>query len=397
MNRRVFLRDATATAAVAGGAVWYSWHNGVLGGEEGSAYAAWDAKSPDHEPATLGLVRSAILASSPHNTQPWHFRVGASFLELYLERRRSVSGLDPYLREAHIGMGCALENLRLAAEAQGHRTHIWLQDGKLDGSSGPDFKLVARIDLEPGAAQDGELHRAIPHRHTNRNPYDPQQPLEAGFVDALGSTCATEDVSEDDIRLYLFEGSDQRSALSRVSAAANLELYSDPAVESGSQQWIRWRESEIEKYKDGLTIDNFGLPPLAAAAAKLAPMWLLRKMAAPAERSRMYESQMQSARLIGIIAVKDRLDVHSSLLAGRVWQRAHLLATARGVAARPCNEAVEMIDHERVLGREPLRLTLLNQITGDPAWAPTFLFLMGHPTRTAHLSPRRTAESVSST
>ena len=62
---------------------------------------------------------------------------------------------------------------------------------------------------------------------------------------------------------------------------------------------------------------------------------------------------MLSAPLIGIIAVHDRYDREHCLRAGRIWQRAHLLATARGLAGRPCNEAVEMIDHEKALGRPP--------------------------------------------
>ena len=60
---------------------------------------------------------------------------------------------------------------------------------------------------------------------------------------------------------------------------------------------------------------------------------------------------MLSAPLIGFIAVRDRYDQEQCLRAGRIWQRAHLPATARGLAARPSNEAVEMVDHERALGQ----------------------------------------------
>jgi len=103
---------------------------------------------------------------------------------------------------------------------------------------------------------------------------------------------------------------------------------------------------------------------------------------------------MLSAPLIGILAVPDRYDQQHCLQAGRIWQRAHLLATARSLAGRPCNEAVEMIDHEKALGREPQRAHLLAEIIGDPAWQPTFIFYMGYPTLTAPASPRRPVESV---
>src|SRR5260370_18101217 len=44
-----------------------------------------------------------------------------------------------------------------------------------------------------------------------------------------------------------------------------------------------------------------------------------------------------------------------ALKPGRIWQRAHLFTTVRGLSARPSNEAVEMVDHEKSLGRRASR------------------------------------------
>ena len=98
--------------------------------------------------------------------------------------------------------------------------------------------------------------------------------------------------------------------------------------------------------------------------------------------------------MFGFIAVHDRYDQEQSLCAGRIWQRAHLLATSRGLAARPANEAVEMVDHERRLGHQPQYAGLLAQLMGDEAWQPTFTFCMGHAIRPAPASPRRPYRDV---
>jgi hypothetical protein len=107
-----------------------------------------------------------------------------------------------------------------------------------------------------------------------------------------------------------------------------------------------------------------------------------------------YSDLMLSAPLIGIIAVRDRYAREQCLRAGRIWQRAHLFATSHGLAARPCNEVVEMVDHERALGRPASRVALLNEITADSTWQPTFVFYMGYPKLSAHASPRRPVRAV---
>ena len=123
------------------------------------------------------------------------------------------------------------------------------------------------------------------------------------------------------------------------------------------------------------------------------PLWLLKRVASRSEANG-YSDLMLTAPLIGIIAVHDRYDRELCLRAGRIWQRAHLLATARGLAGRPCNESVEMIDHEKALGKPALRASLLGEVLHDATWQPTFVFYMGYPKWTAHASPRRSIESV---
>ena len=391
MKRRSFLKGAgVVTVLVAGGGVWRAYDQGVFSVGQGPAYEPWRNWRDNPNEGPLALVRAAILAASPHNTQPWLFKVTNSWIELYIDTARNVGALDPYLREEHIGMGCALENLMLAAAANGYAATAKLSAGKLGAiPAEPKPKLVARIDLASSKREESELYDAIPRRHTNRAAYNPQAPIPAQFVDSLSRLAS----DETDVKIFLFSAEADRKRIAEISSAANAELYSDPDVKSGSERWIRINWNSIQKYRDGLTIDAFGLPPIATAVAKIMPLWMLKR-AASRGVANGYSDLMLSAPLIGIIAVHDRYAQENCLRAGRIWQRAHLLATARGLAGRPCNEAVEMIDHERAQANPAQRAGLLTEVLGDTTWQPTFVFYMGYPLLTARASPRRPVDSV---
>lgn len=391
MKRRAFLKSAgVVTIVVVGGGVWRAYDQGVFSTGQGPAYEPWKNWREEAKDGPLALVRAAILAASPHNTQPWLFKVSDSAIELHIDTRRNVGALDPFLREEHIGMGCALENLLLAAAANGYAATTTIVPGKLAPiPAEPKPQLLARVELSPGKREESDLYQAIPQRHTNRAPYDTQKGIPVDFVDALRSLPA----DDANTRVFLFTDEAERKKIVKASSVANKELYSDAAVQAGSEPWVRLKWSSVQKYRDGLTIDAFGLPPIATAVAKMMTPGMLTWASSRSEKNG-YAQLMLSAPLIGMIAVRDRYDQEQCLRAGRIWQRAHLLATARGLAGRPCNELVEMVDHERALGKPASRLALLNEITGDPTWQPTFVFYMGYATLPAHASPRRPVEAV---
>jgi len=372
MDRRNFLRaTAAVTIMVANGQVWRAFAQDDIHTEipDGPEFEPWRTWNQDAQVGSLALVRAAILSANCFNTQPWLFKVTDQQIEVYADSKRNLGAFDPYLREMHFSLGCALENLMLTAAANGYKVSLSYVSSALkpppaDGAP----ELAARIDVGRGAPKrGGELYDAIPHRHTNRNRFDPQRPLPPAFIDQVRA------LKEDDVRVFTFVGPEQVGKVADAVADATVELNSDPEVQKGTRPWIRTTREQQRELRDGSFVE-------AGVNARTTPT--------------AYRDLMKTAPVFGLIAVRDRYDRAQTMRAGRVWQRAHLLATARHIAARPANGSVELIDHQRDKGQPAKSAETLAQFTGDASWQPTFMFYMGYALRLAPASPRRDIDTV---
>jgi nitroreductase len=391
VTRRAFLKGAGAVAVLAaGGLVWRTRDQGVFSVGTGPAFEPWTDWRSDAAPGPLGLVRAAILAASPHNTQPWLFRAGATRIELHADTARNLGAFDPYLREMHIGLGCALENMTRVGRALGYDVSVTLRPGPLaapPASLRPD--LVATLELAPARPRPDALVEAIPRRRTDRGPYEAARPVPAEMLQAMWA--AFQD--DTDVRLFLFTAPGERKQVGDLVIGATEAIIGDPAMVAASDRWFRHRWLDVQRKRDGLTLDAAALGRFVTATAKLLPP-------ASAATSHRYwldatrDVQVPTSALFGLIAVRDLYDRPQALRAGQRWQRLHLMATARGLAMQPVNQPVELVDRERELGKAPRAADALAALTGAAAWKPTFAFRAGVPTRPPARSPRRPVDAV---
>jgi hypothetical protein len=390
LQRRLFLKSAGAiTVLVIGGGVWRAYDRGVFSVGTGPAFEPWeDWQTTKNSP--LALVSAAILAASPHNTQPWLFKVTDSSIDLYLDPKRYPGAVDPYLREEHIGIGCALENLVLAAPANGYMASATLLQAKLTPASEyPSTELVAQVALSPGPKQQSELYDAIPRRHTNRNPYHLTS-LPTDFIDEIRQITS----DESDVKMFVFTADKDRNRIMDMMSRACDIVFQDPQMVKGSDRFVRYEWSDIQKLRDGLIPDEDGQAPLTTAMRKLAPQsWWRSSFRQKIWPTTSYMDSVRATPLFGLIAVRDRYDRDQSLRAGRIWQRAQLLATARNVAGQPLNQIVELIDHQRSISEQPQAMAELAELIGDTNWQSTFMFRFGYPIREVGPSPRRPVQA----
>jgi hypothetical protein len=355
---------------------------------EGDAYAPWQLwNEPSLRGTPVALVSAAVLAANPHDTQPWLFSVQPGRIDIYADLSRNLGAMDAYVREMHLGLGCALQNSLLAAGPNGFDADCETVPGSLTGIGERRAPvLAATIHLTKRAPTfPDSLYRAIPERHTNRYEYDPAAKLPRDWCDFAGHA----DVS-DDVRVFLFGSGADRRFFDSTVVEATKAIIGDSAMIADSDRWIRTSSAEIEKHRDGPTLEAAGLSTFTLMLAKLIPI-------SPAASHQAWlahtQTQVASAPLVGLIAVRDRYDRQRTITAGRTWQRLHLSATARGIAMQPLNQPIEMIDRERQTGRNRDWEARLAHLTG-PDWQATFAFRAGYASQTAPASPRRRLRDV---
>lgn len=385
-TRRQFLKGAGIGAAVVGvgglGALtWRATGQGVFEAGQGNAYAAWHEWDQGSIP--LILVRSAILSANPHNTQPWQFAVSSSAVDVYVDRNRNTGAMDPYLREQHIGLGCALENLLIAGQAKGLAPVVSILPKPADPN------LIAHVELGQGTPASLDLYRAIPKRHTDRSAYDTTRTVSQATLGVLDQAVA--DISG--ARIVWISSDAPKRQIGQLIVEGAQAFAADREQSSDSHRWWRDSWSDIQRYKDGMTIDTSGASPLLIALGKILPP-LSREQNDQSWIQLTRDQYVKSAAAFGVVVVRDEGDNSQRINGGRLYQRVHLAAVNRGLGMQPLNTLTERIDREKVLGIAPRFTEAVASLLQEPEWQPLMSFRIGYSTVTPAPSPRRPANEV---
>ena len=263
------------------------------------------------------LLRYAILAPSTKNTQPWTFHVAGSTVHVLPDFARWQRVADPDQRELHISLGCALENLIVAADHFGYDCTVAYGPPE----AGPRA-AVASVTITPARAgtphmRPAGLFAGLTSRLAVREPFTAR-----GVPAAIRRQLEHLPV-DDGVSLLLTDDPATLRGLDRLNTEADVAEVGDADYRRELAHWV------------GQGI--FGTSWIVSKLGRI----LLPHLDNGRRVARRNSARLDHAPLIGLIATASD-DRTAQVRAGQVFERLFLMATLLGLSVQPMSQALEI-------------------------------------------------------
>lgn len=336
MNRRNFLKLA------GGGVVLAAAGPGLFATTRtpAAALAPWTLAGSYDDPRKNALSH-AILAPNPHNRQPWIVElVGEDELTLFFDTKKQLPHTDPFDRQLTIGLGCFLELMRMAAEADGFGVDIsFFPEG--EDAAGLDGRPIAHAKFKKAGQIVDPLFEFVTARRSNKEPYNTAQPV---AVDVLGRILTVGNnaeiggsVEQDDIAFWR-----------QLTTDALMIEIETPHTYKESVDLMRIGKAEVNANPDGIDFSGALFETLSMVGVMTREALLDTNSTGYKEGLKAVTENTKTA-MGHIWMVTKGNSRREQIAAGADWLRINLACTAEGLGFQPLSQALqeypEMADH----------------------------------------------------
>jgi nitroreductase len=300
------------------------------------------------EESKLKVIEYAARAPSKHNTQPWKFQIAADTIALFPDFSRSLAVTDSDNHALYISLGCALENLIIAANEFNYLA-------KPDTGTNENGLFVRVLLYEGGKIEKSGLFDYIVKQQVTRSKYNPRR-IPYGILRELSG-----DTQGEGVHLRLFLNETEIRSLIPYIINGNKQQSGNRLYVKELVTWFRFSEKEAKLKGDGLWSASFGL---TAMGRFIGPVCMKMPVSSVRESRRPTELILTSSGLVMFLVEKNN-PVHWVRL-GQCFQRFGLKAAKYHISYAHLNmphevlKVREAIIHDfQLFGLIPLLLILM--------------------------------------
>ncbi len=328
MNRRNFLKLA------GGGVVLATAGAGLFATTRTprAALSPWSLAGSYDDPRKNALSH-AILAPNPHNRQPWIVALeGEDELTIHFDTDKQLPHTDPFDRQLTIGLGCFLELMRMAANAEGYGVEVELfPDG--EDAAGLDDRPVAHAKFTKASQVIDPLFKHVMSRRSNKEPYDTSRTVSA---DALAriltvgqNTQVGGSIDQDEIAFWR----------NLTTEALMIEIET-PNTYKESVDLMRIGKAEVNANPDGIDFSGPLFETLSLVGVMTREALLDSSSTGYIEGVKAVTANTQTA-MGHLWMVTNGNSRYEQIDAGADWLRVNLACTAEGLGFQPLSQALQ--------------------------------------------------------
>lgn len=318
------------------------------------------------------LVRFGILAPSSHNSQPWKFRISGNETHIFADWSRQLPVSDESGRMMYEALGCAIENIKIAADSYGLLSTI--EYNPTLNNSTKDY--VAKIIFSGNkntVPHNLALVQAIIKRTSYRGKYGDQK-IQQSFFEGLNTLSI-----KNELRLSIFQISDEKAQIALIAGNAMRNKMREGSFRKELASWMR---SNFTKKYDGMPGSGHGMKLIISL---LAPMILRHIDVSQKEKKRIMQRVINFPAIAIISSIKDT--ALQWIQSGRYLERMLIEISAHGmdgsIIAAPIEDKEGRIALQRIVNKQ----TQANML-------PQAFFGFGFSKKLFPHSPRRLIEEA---
>lgn len=268
------------------------------------------------------IIKYAAKAPSGHNTQPWRFKTGNDTITVLPDFTRALPVADADNHALYISLGCALENLVIAANELNNKTVIEFAGDE----SAP--RIVVRLIPAQETDKPG-LFEYIAKRQVTRSKYRPEKVPERLLNELFNEA--------EGVHVRLFLSEEEIDSLTPYIMEGNSLQFGNKAFVSELVSWLRFSEKEVMTKGDGIWSASMGLP----GTGRFLGSFVMKNFVTAATEEKRVRKLISASSGFALFMV-EKNDPYHWIKLGHAFQQFGLRATKNQVSHShlnmPCEE-----------------------------------------------------------